>query len=80
VELYRDNGRLRLAFRKNHYRISRYLDRLGKNLIIIDHQAWETDEIVRASLDRYAVEQNFRQSKDDDLVSLMPLGIGRTAR
>ena len=58
---------------KNHYRISRYLDRLGKNIIITDNLTWTTDEIVGASLDRYVVENSFRQSKDDDLVSLMPI-------
>lgn len=73
VELYHDKGQLCMACRKNHYRINRYLDRLGKNIIITDNTSWTTDEIVRASLDRYAVESNFRQSKDDDLVSLMPL-------
>lgn len=73
VELYHDKGQLCMACRKNHYRINRYLDRLGKNIIITDNMSWTTDEIVRASLDRYAVENTFRQSKDDDLVSLMPL-------
>ncbi|MFO7606163.1 MAG: IS1634 family transposase [Desulfurivibrionaceae bacterium] len=73
VELYHDKGRLRMTFRKNYYRIERYLDRLGKNIIITDHTTWTTDEIVRASLDRYAVENSFRQSKDDDLVNLMPV-------
>ncbi len=34
---------------------------------------WTTDEIVKASLDRYMVEKAFRQTKDDDLVSILPL-------
>jgi transposase len=73
VELYFDKGRLRMSCRKNHYRISRYIDRFGKNILITDNSSWTTDEIVRASLDRYGVEGSFRQSKDDDLVSLMPI-------
>jgi len=73
VELYSWDGRLRMNFRKNHYRIKRYIDRFGKNIIITDNMDWTTDEIVKASLDRYSVEQSFRQTKDDDLVSLMPL-------
>jgi transposase len=73
VEFYQDKGPLRMSCRKNHYRINRYLDRFGKNIIITDSIHRTTDEIVRASLDRYMVEDNFRQSKDDDLVSLMPL-------
>lgn len=73
VEFYRKDNQLRMNCPKNHYRIKRYLDRLGKNIIITDNMSWSTDEIVGASLDRYVVENSFRQSKDDDLVSLMPL-------
>lgn len=73
VSYYEKDNRLRMTYRKNHYRINRYLDRLGKNVIITDNMAWTIDEIVGASQDRYAVEHSFRQSKDDDLVSLMPL-------
>ncbi|MHB8789646.1 MAG: hypothetical protein ACYDBT_07170, partial [Desulfobulbaceae bacterium] len=60
------------SFRKNHYRISRHVNRFGKNIIITDNMDWSTDEIVRASLDRYVVEEAFRQTKDDDLVAMMP--------
>jgi transposase len=73
VELSQNQGRLHMNFRKNHYRINRYIDRFGKNILITDNMDWSTDDIVRASLDRYIVEEAFRQSKDDDLVSLMPL-------
>lgn len=73
VELSQDQTRLHMNFRKNHYRINRYIDRFGKNILITDNMDWPTDDIVRASLDRYIVEEAFRQSKDDDLVSLMPL-------
>ena len=34
---------------------------------------WPTDDIVNASLDRWTVEDGFRQSKDDDLVAMMPV-------
>jgi len=73
VEFYKKEGRLRMNFRKNHYRIGRYIDRFGKNIIITDNMDWTTDEIVRASLDRYVVEKSFRLSKDDDMVNLMPV-------
>ena len=72
-ELYSYKKKLRLSCRKNYYRISRYIDRFGKNIIITDHTDWETDEIVNASLDRWTVEDGFRQSKDDDLVAMMPV-------
>lgn len=71
VEKHRNTWRL--LFRKNHYRVGKYIERFGKNILITDHHDWSTDEIVRASLDRYMVEKAFRQSKDDDLVSVMPL-------
>jgi len=72
VEGYNHEGNLRMNFRKNNYRISRYIDRFGKNIIVTDNDDWTTDEIVNASLDRWTVEDGFRQSKDDDLVVMMP--------
>lgn len=73
VEISRDGSKLSMNFRKNHYRITRHVNRFGKNIIITDNCDWTTDEIVRASLDRYVVEEAFRQTKDDDLVAMMPL-------
>ncbi len=68
-----DQGRTRMGFRKNFYRIGRYINRFGKNIIVTDNGDWSTDEIVRACLDRYKVEKAFRQTKDHDLVSLFPI-------
>lgn len=73
VDLSLMDNRLSLTFRKNHYRIKKHINRFGKNILITNNRAWSTDDIVRASLDRYCVEQSFRQSKDRDLLSLMPL-------
>ncbi len=67
------SGGLDMSFRKNYYRIERHIDRFGKNVLITDRMDWSTDEIVRASLDRYMVEQNFRQTKDNDLVNMRPM-------
>ena len=69
----RKDGHITLGFRKNNYRIGRYIDRFGKNILITDLADWSTDAIVQASLDRYLVEEAFRQSKDDDLVSMFPI-------
>ena len=66
-------GQLAVSFRKNHYRIGRHIDRFGKNILITDHDDWSTDQIVKAALDRYEVEQSFRQAKNDDLVSVQPI-------
>jgi transposase len=68
-----EGKRLVMGFRKNFYRIGRHIDRFGKNIIITDHHDWSTDQIVQASLDRHIVEDAFRQSKHDDLVSLFPI-------
>ena len=73
VEVTAHGNKLRMNFRKNHYRIKRYLDRFGKNIIVTDNNDWSTDDIVRASLDRWTIEDGFRQSKDDDLVAMMPI-------
>ena len=73
VEVTDYGNKLRMNFRKNHYRIGRHIDRFGKNIIITDIRDWTTDEIVKASLDRWTVEDGFRQSKDDDLVAMMPI-------
>lgn len=73
VERDEENKKSTLVFRKSYYRIGRHIEKFGKNILITDHEDWSTDEIVRASLDRYMVEKAFRQSKDDDLVGIMPL-------
>lgn len=73
LSVEQENRKWKLIFRKNHYRIGRHIERFGKNIIVTDHMDWTTDEIVKASLDRYMVEKAFRQTKDDDLVSVLPL-------
>jgi len=73
ISVEKQNGGWKLLFRKNHYRIGGTIERFGKNILITDHTDWSTDEIVRASLDRYMVEKAFRQSKDEDMVSVLPL-------
>lgn len=73
LSVEKNKKKWQLFFRKSYYRIGKYIEKFGKNIIITDHMDWNTDEIVRASLDRYMVENAFRQSKDDDLVSVMPV-------
>jgi transposase len=62
-----------MSFRKNAYRISRHIDRFGKNILVTDRVDWSTDEIVGASLDRYIVEKAFRDAKDSELVRVHPM-------
>lgn len=66
-------GKLTMRFRKSYYRIGKYRDKFGKNIIITDNMEWKTEKIVQASLDRYLVEKSFRNSKDDDLVGMQPV-------
>jgi len=64
---------LSMSFRKDVYRISRKQEAFGKNIIITDNTDWTTREIVEASFDRWQVEDRFRLSKNDDLVSTRPV-------
>ena len=73
LDIEMEQGRLVLRFRKHYYRIGKHCDKFGKNILITDNSDWETGQIVQASLDRYMVEKSFRNSKDDDLVGVMPL-------
>lgn len=51
---FRSSGQnLQMYFRRNHYRINKHIARFGKNIIVTTHHDWSTDDIVRASLDRY---------------------------
>lgn len=72
-DLENEGGKPKFIFGKDYYRVGKYIERFGKNIIVTDHTDWSTDEIVRASLDRYLVEEAFRQSKDDELVSVLPV-------
>lgn len=73
ISVEKHNRKWQLIFRKNYCRIGQYIEKFGKNILITDHIDWSTDEIVRASLDRYIVEKAFRQSKDSDVVSIFPI-------
>ena len=62
-----------MSIRKDAYRVKRRRASFGRNIIITDNTDWTTAEIVQSSLDRWEVEDRFRQSKDDDLVSTIPM-------
>jgi hypothetical protein len=53
--------------------VGRLQARFGKTVIVTDNADWTTAEIVAASLDRWQVEDRFRQSKDDELVGAHPV-------
>ena len=64
---------LSMSFRKDPYKLKQHQALFGKNIIITDNTDWTTAEIVQASLDRWQVEDQFRLSNNDDLVSARPV-------
>ena len=66
-------GGWQMIFRKKPDTWIKYIRRFGKNIIVTDQEDWSTEDIVTASLDRYLIEKSFRQTKDDDLVSALPI-------
>jgi transposase len=62
-----------MIFRKNPKTMAETTGRFGKNVIITDQHDWSTQGLVKASLDRWMVENSFRQSKNKDLVSALPI-------
>lgn len=64
---------LKMSFRKDAYLVSRKQSLFGKNIIITDNTDWTTEDIVQASLDRWQVEDRFRQCADEDLVGIRPI-------
>jgi transposase len=73
LDIEMEQCHLVMRFRKDYYRIGKHCDKFGKNILITDNSDWETGQIVQASLDRYMVEKSFRNSKDADLIGVMPL-------
>ncbi len=72
LSFYRDDDGPHMAFRLNRYQTELYLKRLAKTILISDHEAWSAQDIYRAYLERYEVEQQFRQAKSPFQVALMP--------
>lgn len=73
LEFSKEGGALVMGFRKDAYRVSRQQERFGKTVIVTDNVDWTTAQIVAASLDRWQVEERFRQSKHDELVGAQPV-------
>lgn len=73
LEIEKDSIGLTMSFRKNAYWVDRHRDRMGKSVIVTDNTDWTTKQIVNANLDRWQVEDRFRQSKNDDRVGAQPM-------
>ena len=46
--------------------------RFGKQILVTDLDAWSTEQIVAAYLDRFKIEHAFRQSKDHHIICTRP--------
>lgn len=73
LEFSKEAGALVMGFRKDAYRVDKQQERFGKTVIVTDNTDWTTGQIVQASLDRWQVEDRFRQSKHDELVGAQPV-------
>jgi transposase len=73
LEFTEEASELVMSFRKDAYRVGRQQARFGKTVIVTDNTDWTTAQIVTASLDRWQVEDRFRQSKNDELVGAQPV-------
>lgn len=73
IEFSRAEGKLSMSLRKDQYRVERKRASFGRNIIITDNKDWTTADIVQASLDRWQVEDRFRLSNDEELVSGLPI-------
>lgn len=73
LEFSTAEGALNMSFRKNVYRVELRKKMFGRNIIITDNVDWRTEEIVQASLDRYMVEEKFRQAKQSSQIAALPM-------
>jgi transposase len=73
LEFEKTRNDVSMSFRKNVFQVKKKSAMFGKSVIITDNTDWTTSEIVEASLSRWEVENKFRLSKDDELVSMRPV-------
>jgi transposase len=66
-------GDLQMSFKKDIYEVNKTRASFGRNIIITDNTDWTTADIVQTSLDRWEVEDAFRSSNDNELVSIRPV-------
>ena len=62
-----------ISFRKNQYEIKKTESSFGRQIIVTDNINWSTEEIVQASLDRWIIEKEFRDTKSSNHISVQPI-------
>lgn len=73
LEFSQTTDGLAMSFRKDVIAVERKRSMFAKNIIITDNTDWTTSQIVEASLDRWQVEDRFRLSKENDLVTIQSI-------
>lgn len=73
LDFVSESGKLTMGFRKDHYAVDKKRKTFGRSIVVTDNTDWSTVDIVEANLDRWQVENGFRNSKDDDLVATQPV-------
>jgi len=74
VEVREEEGKLAIFFRKRPWAMDRLIrTTLGKRIIFTDNHDWSRAEIVLGYRSQHHVEAAFRQMKDRDYVSVMPI-------
>jgi transposase len=73
ISLKKKDSKLSMNFKKNIYQVNREMEGFGKNIIITDHKEWSTEQIVKASIDRWQIEKSFRDSKNSFLIAVSPI-------
>jgi len=68
----KQDGALKMQFRKNVYREKLTRLHFGKNIIVTDNMNWTTEEIYTAYLDRCYLENQFRNSKSPYQSAIIP--------
>lgn len=73
IKFRRLKKQLKMDFKENTSLLKEKRNTFGRSIIITDNIDWTTSEIVEAHLSRWEVENQFRQSKNNSHVSVMPL-------
>ena len=67
------DGKLNMWYNRNTRRINAYRASFGRNIIITDHMDWTSEAIVDFSQQRWKVEDQFRNSKSEQMVGMQPI-------
>jgi len=67
------NSEKTFSFRKNQHEINKAESLFGRQIIVTDNMDWSTEQIVQASLDRWIIEKEFRDTKSSNHIAVRPM-------